>query len=81
MFQQTKQRTDPVIRFDNESDGHWLHRVRVQGFYKFRNSITGRRYWLDHWGVRPPDNQLDYEMPPDKGELTNGASGRVLTET
>lgn len=66
---------------DDESEDHWIHRMRVEGFYNFRNSTNGLRYWPDHWGARPPANRAFYVEPPDEGARTNGASRRVHSET
>ncbi len=65
-----------TIRQNDESEDHWIHRIRVVGFYHFKNSVTGYRYWPDHWGTRPPANEAEYVEVPDLGPSTNGANNR-----
>lgn len=67
-----------IMRRDGESDDHWVHRIRVSGFYRYVCAVTGGRYWLGHWGKRPPVHEGDYVEPPDEGTKTNGASSRTV---
>lgn len=40
---------------EGESNDEFLHRIRVSGFWKFRD-VFGNRWWPDHWGPRPSDS-------------------------
>lgn len=53
-----------IFRRENETDEHFAYRIMVRNFYRFVD-CHGRRYWMDRWGPRPPDNEAHYVEPDD----------------
>lgn len=40
------------VRDENETQAEFVHRIRVNGFWKFTD-FKGERWWPSDWGPRP----------------------------